>query len=133
MLFKVCKRCLVAKIPQEYSPNSHNKDKLSTYCKVCSAKHTALNRNPIKEAMRKYKISEETVTQLRSIANCQICGQSPRENKTLCIDHCHTSGKVRGILCDPCNTALGKFKDNITILKKAIEYLENSSTESRLC
>jgi hypothetical protein len=40
------------------------------------------------------------------------------------IDHCHTTGKVRGLLCMHYNTALGKFKDNIDLLQRAIDYLQ---------
>jgi hypothetical protein len=42
----------------------------------------------------------------------------------LFVDHCHTTGKVRGLLCHHCNTALGKFKDSEQILNNAINYLE---------
>lgn len=42
----------------------------------------------------------------------------------LCIDHCHSSGKVRGLLCWDCNMGLGKFKDNPSALRKAADYLE---------
>lgn len=45
------------------------------------------------------------------------------------IDHCHTSGKVRGILCSACNLGLGHFKDNKTALRRAINYLIKSKKE----
>jgi hypothetical protein len=44
-----------------------------------------------------------------------------------CVDHCHTTGKVRGLLCGSCNKSLGGFMDNTEYLKNAIEYLENSN------
>ncbi len=52
---------------------------------------------------------------------CAICG----DDKKLCIDHDHGTGKVRGLLCTDCNLSLGRFKDNIDILSKAITYLRN--------
>jgi hypothetical protein len=42
----------------------------------------------------------------------------------LSVDHCHNTGKIRGILCTKCNTGLGSFKDNIELLMNAIKYLK---------
>ena len=47
-----------------------------------------------------------------------------KSKRRLCVDHCHTTGNVRGLLCDTCNTALGKFRDNIDLLNEAIKYLK---------
>ncbi len=44
------------------------------------------------------------------------------------LDHCHSTGVVRGWLCDNCNRALGLFKDDITVMKNAIKYLERATT-----
>lgn len=55
---------------------------------------------------------------------CAICGEKDICNRGLAVDHCHTTKRVRGLLCTNCNMALGKFKDNTNFLKKAIEYLE---------
>jgi hypothetical protein len=52
--------------------------------------------------------------------NCEICGRKPMK---LCIDHCHTSGKIRGMLCTQCNSLLGMAKDSTTTLSNAIAYL----------
>lgn len=61
--------------------------------------------------------------------NCAICGGQgfelvPGQKNLLVIDHCHSTLKVRGLLCHNCNRALGLFQDNVESLKKAIEYLE---------
>ena len=53
---------------------------------------------------------------------CAICSQ-PAED-TLCVDHCHSTSKVRGLLCRKCNTGLGCFKDNPELMVKAMAYLE---------
>ena len=52
---------------------------------------------------------------------CAICRQVCI--KALAVDHCHKTGKIRGLLCMRCNTALGMFKDDPALLLKAIEYL----------
>ena len=54
---------------------------------------------------------------------CAICG-SPPFRKHLDADHDHLTGKIRGLLCNRCNTALGNFQEEASILQKAIEYLE---------
>lgn len=43
----------------------------------------------------------------------------------LCLDHCHNTGAVRGLICRTCNLLLGYSKDNRQILQAAINYLEN--------
>lgn len=55
---------------------------------------------------------------------CAICSNPPSSNKRLCVDHCHMTNKVRELLCDRCNTTLGKFEENIELFKQAINYLE---------
>lgn len=54
---------------------------------------------------------------------CAICRTKEPGGRNWCVDHCHDSGKVRGILCLECNAGLGKFKDNPDFLRRAIEYL----------
>lgn len=55
---------------------------------------------------------------------CAICRSEPR-SRELAVDHCHETGKVRGLLCTLCNTALGKFQDDPELLAAAIAYLES--------
>lgn len=50
---------------------------------------------------------------------CLIC----KKERKLCVDHCHNTGKVRGLLCGSCNRALGLMNDDKNIIKKAYEYL----------
>lgn len=51
---------------------------------------------------------------------CAICD---RPDTKLVVDHCHSSGVVRGLLCNACNVGLGNFKDNASLLTNAVAYL----------
>jgi Recombination endonuclease VII len=53
---------------------------------------------------------------------CAICRKEPKR-RLLCIDHCHKTGKVRGLLCTPCNAALGAFADDPRRMQAATDYL----------
>lgn len=53
---------------------------------------------------------------------CYICGK--KETRNLAVDHDHKTGKVRRLLCMDCNTGIGKFKDDASLVKKALEYLQ---------
>lgn len=62
---------------------------------------------------------------------CAICGKPETriDNRTkqpsrLAVDHCHSTGKVRGLLCSACNKGIGHLKDDPALLRKSAEYLE---------
>ena len=58
---------------------------------------------------------------------CAICGQPESElKKRLCIDHCHITGHIRGLLCNRCNFFIGAASDNVNTLRAAIDYLVES-------
>jgi len=91
-----------------------------------------------KESNRKKKLSQKynmTVEKYDSMLKeqnncCKICSTHESEfNKRLAVDHCHTTGKIRGLLCMACNILLGKAKDNINTLNNAIDYLNNNNSK----
>lgn len=56
---------------------------------------------------------------------CAICGiHQSMLKKRLGVDHSHKTGEIRELLCNPCNTSLGNFNEDIELIHKAIEYLE---------
>lgn len=81
---------------------------------------------------QKHNLTEESYSQLLKEQNgvCKICqSQETATNgrstkiKDLAIDHDHKTGKVRGLLCSRCNRGLGLFRDDVSVLKSAIDYL----------
>lgn len=79
--------------------------------------------------MAEYGITQEDYDRMHADqgGQCAICG-GPGLGRfgTLHVDHCHTTGAVRGLLCDNCNMALGQFKDAPALLRRAADYLERS-------
>jgi hypothetical protein len=134
---KLCKRCLTEKSESEFYKDSAKKDKLTTYCKICckdleSAYH---KNNPVKKSNRKRKnmISKSglpiTMNEYNHMLHTQDnkCGICDLVMKTPCIDHNHTTGVIRMLICNSCNTMLGMAKEDQHILKNAIEYLRKFS------
>ena len=83
-----------------------------------------------KERERKFGINSETYAQMLQNQNgvCAICGNPETATRlgvvrALSVDHCHTTGRIRGLLCSDCNTGIGKLKDDTKILQSAIRYL----------
>ncbi len=90
-------------------------------------------RRPVLERGYKgYRLTEREYIAMseRQGGRCAICGRTPDEGG-LVIDHEHGSGKVRGLLCGPCNRGLGMFGDEAARLKAAVEYLEQNSRQTR--
>jgi hypothetical protein len=58
-------------------------------------------------------------------ATCFICKAPKTSTNKLGVDHSHKKGTVRGVLCRSCNTGLGCFKDDPTLLRKAADYVES--------
>jgi hypothetical protein len=64
---------------------------------------------------------------------CAICKQecNRQNSKRLCVDHDHGTGVVRGLLCFQCNVGIGKFKESLDILRKAVRYMESHQLKSK--
>ena len=114
---------------------NNNRDKALAHSRAC--KNRRKQRNPIEWQRRqreqnlsfKYGLSIEKLERIVTEQDgcCAICGiqQGGTKYKRLCVDHCHSSKRIRGLLCHNCNHLLGHAKDNSEILYNAAKYLEN--------
>jgi len=75
--------------------------------------------------LRKYRITPDEYEALASAQNgvCAICGGVSPKKRRLSVDHDHTTGEVRGLLCQPCNVGLGVFGDSPDALRNAVKYV----------
>lgn len=80
----------------------------------------------IKRIFKEYGLSEDEYWKLVDTQNssCRLCKTYYRDNFKLHVDHCHTTGKVRGLLCVTCNIGIGNFKHNSNLLREAALYCE---------
>jgi len=115
---KLCPLCAKEKPLPSFNKDISKNDKLSRICRECQKEYIKFwcikNR---------YNLTSEQYYKLFKIQNnkCLIC----KKKTKLVIDHDHKTGKFRGLLCRECNLGIGLLKDNVTILKMAIKYLEN--------
>lgn len=107
----------------------NNKEKLKKQMKEFYLKNPEAKRlNKIRARCHRYGITIEEYNKQYEKQNgcCAICGANDKDlPKKLHIDHNHTDNKFRGFLCHYCNTALGLFRDDVVVLRKAIKYLKN--------
>lgn len=143
------KKCSVCKLEKDFSEFYNykaKKDGKSYRCKSCddSARKKWASANPLKakqsarerQLKHKYGIDFEEYSRLLKEQDgcCAICkedrnrtsGDNP-EKWNYAVDHDHSTGKVRGLLCNQCNRGLGMFKDEPELLEKALQYLRSRS------
>ena len=141
-----CTKCKEFKLATEFAKYAKKVNGLTSQCKVCrnlrrkehyyknqdyehkrvrsyrennTEKVKASNRNT--KLKRAYGITQEQYLEmsLRQDNKCACCG---RETK-LVVDHCHTTGKIRELLCNNCNTALGLLNEDTTIVQNLSTYI----------
>ena len=82
-------------------------------------------KDPLARKKRKYGITTEQLNKLFADAR-GCCGVCNKFVDILCVDHCHSTKIVRGLLCHACNKAIGLFEDNEEVLLRAAAYLKQS-------
>lgn len=129
---KICAICLVRKEFSEF--NKRNKLSLDgklSYCSLCGKKKIKPEDSRKSYIKQTYGISLEEYDEMSKKQNglCYICDQPETSKlngkiKNLAIDHNHSTGKIRKLLCDSCNKGIGHLKENVNIVQRVIKYLE---------
>ena len=83
-------------------------------------------RERLRDLQRTYGLTDKGVLEIdiKLRGTCEICKKRCSQSARLSIDHCHSTGRVRGVLCQRCNRLLGMAKDDPVLLKTAAIYLE---------
>lgn len=128
-----CRKCKTHKDVSEFRKDKYNRVR---DCKSClkayykTKDYTATKRNF--HYKTKYGISFQQFEDMciNNDFKCDICfkqcnmiGKNTPRFSWLVIDHCHNTGKIRGLLCQHCNTTLGNVRDDVDLLQKCVEYL----------
>jgi hypothetical protein len=151
---KKCSRCGTEKPTSEYHKDRRNPDGLYGWCKECAKakarEYRTANPDKVRESQKRSRTSKPRVYRNKQLlwtfgitleqyeqmladqgGVCAVCGKTETEIhpqskrvRNLNVDHCHDTGHVRGLLCNSCNRGIGLLKDDPTILRRALNYLE---------
>lgn len=141
---RTCKTCGEAKpLTEYYKHRGRNKENPQRYplahCKPCVIKREQerYRANPRQKrdddwSRRLKQIFGLSESDYFSMLNaqggvCAICLGPQQAGKRMAVDHCHKTGKVRGLLCTMCNSAIGKLKDDPALIQRALDYLRENS------
>lgn len=130
---KTCNTCKVTKSGDEFY--HHSNGRLMSRCKECdkaykrkryhSSKHIrdkVRKQTKERQVQKVFGISSKEYYSYFEDAVCSICSR----NTDLVLDHCHNSGKIRGVLCRTCNTGIGHLRDSPELVARALYYLQEN-------
>lgn len=133
---KSCRECGESKPISAFHARRSKPDGRAAACADCMNRRQRIwnktNPRQYKEharrsrIMRRFGITAEAYDELVCGQSCAICGSST----SLCVDHCHASGDIRGVLCNNCNRGIGMLGDDPGRIRAAAAYLEASCTRT---
>jgi hypothetical protein len=152
-----CTACLCWFAAEHFFGTKTNTSGLTSRCRPCHGAQSMRTRDPERHRRAKLAAIQRqrqnnpdrfwavelrrsfglTIEQYRALlasqgGGCAVCGALANpDGRRLAVDHDHTSGEVRGILCTPCNWAIGGMRDSPARLEAAAEYLRNPPAKQR--
>lgn len=145
---KICSKCKLSKEESEFPTDKRLVSGLLAWCKICNSTKNRIykNNHPDETRIQNKNWRAENPARARKIyrknalwtryklslrdfdvlleeqgSRCKICEELMVKP---CVDHCHSTGKIRGLLCQHCNRGLGGFRDSSKVLLAAIAYLD---------
>lgn len=132
-----CTKCKTFKHIKKFYKDKTKKDGIDSWCISCRVNYKQVNKERIaihrRKNARQYQLKhhfgmskiEYNNLAKRQKYKCGICRQHVKTlTRDLCVDHCHKTGLVRGLLCHKCNAAIGLLKDDIKLLNRAIDWIK---------
>jgi Autographiviridae endonuclease VII len=130
-----CKACFKERAAARYRANpqpakqrardwaAKNPDRVKARMEADKASGRKQARDRKSYIWRAYGITEGEYERFLASGCCAICSTVPSGKARLHLDHDHTTGEIRGVLCFRCNNAIGDFSDSVGLLNRAIDYL----------
>ena len=131
---KPCSKCKAVKSVEDFHRSSRSSDELQSSCKACNKKRLQSPENVARRqryawlsCLKRFGITEDDYNDMYNaqMGLCAIC-HKPENGIKLAVDHCHDSGKVRGLLCKRCNMGIGLLGDSPDTLISAAMYLKGA-------
>lgn len=125
---KRCGRCGEQKLATEFYRSNTRPGGYQAWCKSCSNEYSKKDKKR-KERVWSGRLGVElTYEQYKHLLGlqggcCKLCQEYPTEDKLLCVDHNHTTGEVRGLLCVRCNRWVGLVEANPELFQSIQSYL----------
>lgn len=135
-----CTRCTTWKPAEAFGENPRRPGQLRPHCDPCRRRYERERKARDPETAARKRLTATMTGYGLTLADydrmlteqggaCLVCGsdQPGGGHLRLVVDHCHVTGRVRGLLCNPCNIGLANFRDDPTLLASAIRYLGRPS------
>lgn len=129
---KRCWHCKIIKNLSAFYNSKRSNDGKQSMCKECDRLHNKKPNVIFNKASSHLKLTYGiTLNEKQDLFNlqnncCYICGSKIKALRYACIDHCHTTGKIRKLLCNTCNLYLGYYEKYPDLINKFVAYLKEN-------